>query len=174
MIKLQNNFTTLEQSKRLLELGVPADSADCSLLRIITDGGYCVTWKVDARDFIGQICEDYFPCWSVGRMIEILFICCNRDVMRFEKIYATRDLVQYCIHTFDNCVRLDTIDFSKLYKQNIEVEAIDLEIGESIEECEKKSIVNALEKTGGNRKKAAEILGIAERTIYRKIRTYHL
>ena len=26
--KLQNNFTTLEQSKRLLELGVPADSAD--------------------------------------------------------------------------------------------------------------------------------------------------
>lgn len=29
MSKLQNNFTTPEQSKRLLELGVPADSADC-------------------------------------------------------------------------------------------------------------------------------------------------
>ena len=28
-MKLQNNFTTPEQSKRLLELGVPADSADC-------------------------------------------------------------------------------------------------------------------------------------------------
>jgi hypothetical protein len=28
MKKLQNNFTTPEQSKRLLELGVPADSAD--------------------------------------------------------------------------------------------------------------------------------------------------
>ena len=29
MSKLQNDFTTREQSKRLLELGVPADSADC-------------------------------------------------------------------------------------------------------------------------------------------------
>ena len=29
MKKLQQNFTTTEQSKRLLELGVPADSADC-------------------------------------------------------------------------------------------------------------------------------------------------
>ena len=28
MKQLQNNFTTPEQSKRLLELGVPADSAD--------------------------------------------------------------------------------------------------------------------------------------------------
>lgn len=28
MKELQNNFTTLEQSKKLLELGVPADSAD--------------------------------------------------------------------------------------------------------------------------------------------------
>ena len=28
MKTLQNNFTTPEQSKRLLELGVPADSAD--------------------------------------------------------------------------------------------------------------------------------------------------
>lgn len=27
--KLQNNYTTPKQSKRLLELGVPADSADC-------------------------------------------------------------------------------------------------------------------------------------------------
>lgn len=29
MKKLQNNYTTPEQSKRLLELGLPADSADC-------------------------------------------------------------------------------------------------------------------------------------------------
>lgn len=27
--KLQNNFTTVGQSKRLLEMGLPADSADC-------------------------------------------------------------------------------------------------------------------------------------------------
>ena len=29
MKNLQNNFTTQEQSKMLLELGVPADSSDC-------------------------------------------------------------------------------------------------------------------------------------------------
>ena len=34
-MKLQNNFTTTEQSKRLLELGVPAWTADCFF------GGYC-------------------------------------------------------------------------------------------------------------------------------------
>ena len=31
MKKLQNNFTTMEQSKRLLELGVPEDSADLQI-----------------------------------------------------------------------------------------------------------------------------------------------
>ncbi len=33
MKQLQNNFTSPEQSKRLLELGLPADSADCVLVR---------------------------------------------------------------------------------------------------------------------------------------------
>lgn len=78
MKKLQNNFTTPEQSKRLLELGVPADSADCCLRRVLTDGGYCETWIVDVFDFIGQIHDDYLPCWSVGRLIEIYNITCDR------------------------------------------------------------------------------------------------
>lgn len=30
---LQNNFTTIEHSKRLLALGVPANSADCIYVR---------------------------------------------------------------------------------------------------------------------------------------------
>jgi hypothetical protein len=37
MRKLQNNFTTPEQSKRLLELGVPVDSADC-IAHIVDNG----------------------------------------------------------------------------------------------------------------------------------------
>lgn len=37
--KLQNNFTTPEQSKRLLKLGVPADSADCGIVEDIMHGG---------------------------------------------------------------------------------------------------------------------------------------
>ena len=80
MKKLQNNFTTPEQSKRLLEIGVPADSADCCLRRILTDGGYCETWIVDVFNFIGQIYDDYLPCWSVGRLIEIYNTCVDFDL----------------------------------------------------------------------------------------------
>lgn len=73
MKTLQNNFTTPEQSKRLLELGVPADSADCyytsyGAITAIPNGGYD-----DKRIFLQEIgCT---LCWSVGRLIEIYGIC---------------------------------------------------------------------------------------------------
>ena len=70
MKKLQCNFTTPEQSKRLLELGVPADSADCY-------------FRLDLYSYKTEMCftkEDsllhhYTPCWSVGRLIEIYCLC---------------------------------------------------------------------------------------------------
>ena len=78
MKTLQNNFTTPEQSKRLLELGIPADSADCYFF---IDGN-----KYDGvprpfflfpktYEYIQDINSSYgdkiLPCWSVGRLIEI-------------------------------------------------------------------------------------------------------
>ncbi len=39
-------------------------------------------------------------------------------------------------------------------------------------EIERQAIEAALRDTGGNRRKAAELLGIGERTLYRKIRGY--
>lgn len=44
----------------------------------------------------------------------------------------------------------------------------------SLEEAEKKMIREALTRNGGKRKKAAEELGISERTLYRKINEYNL
>ncbi|WP_124067099.1 sigma 54-interacting transcriptional regulator [Clostridium sp. E02] len=44
----------------------------------------------------------------------------------------------------------------------------------SIVEAEKNSICHALEKTKGNREKAAEILGISKSTLWRKIKAYGL
>ena len=41
----------------------------------------------------------------------------------------------------------------------------------SIQEIEKENIARALEKFGGNRKLAAEALGISERTLYRRLKT---
>jgi len=44
----------------------------------------------------------------------------------------------------------------------------------SLNEIEKQAIINTLAKTKGNREKAAKILGIGERTLYRKIKEYNL
>ena len=46
--------------------------------------------------------------------------------------------------------------------------------GVSLNELEKKAIADTLARTQGNREKAAKILGIGERTLYRKIREYNL
>lgn len=71
--QLQNNFTTPEQSKRLLELGVPSDSADCyytsyGAITVIPDGGYD-----DKRIFLQEVgCT---LCWSVGQLLYIFDKC---------------------------------------------------------------------------------------------------
>jgi len=44
----------------------------------------------------------------------------------------------------------------------------------SLDELERKAIEETLAKTKGNREKAAKILGIGERTLYRKIKEYNL
>ena len=46
--------------------------------------------------------------------------------------------------------------------------------GVSLNELEKQAITETLAKTQGNREKAAKILGIGERTLYRKIKEYNL
>jgi len=51
---------------------------------------------------------------------------------------------------------------------------VDSLVGKSLEEIEKHYIIETLKRTGGNREEAAKILGIGERTLYRKIREYNL
>ncbi len=46
--------------------------------------------------------------------------------------------------------------------------------GMSLNELEKQAIIDTLAQTEGNREKAAKILGIGERTLYRKIKEYGL
>jgi len=72
MKTLQNNYTTPEQSKRLLEAGLPAESADCYYGALGFGNGYhkypSICWS---DGFSGNI---DIPCWSVGRLVEILQI----------------------------------------------------------------------------------------------------
>jgi DNA-binding NtrC family response regulator len=46
--------------------------------------------------------------------------------------------------------------------------------GMTMAEVEKAAIQAALEEHRGNRRRAAEVLGIGERTLYRKIKAYQL
>lgn len=55
-----------------------------------------------------------------------------------------------------------------------EQEAVEVEDFKTLEEMEKEAIANALQRNAGNKRKAAEELGISERTIHRKIADYNL
>lgn len=130
MKKLQSNFTTPEQSKRLLELGVPADSADCMSF-IVTDKGKdfyddieCGTQIIRPllpRDSYTKVAfpsdgsrfvEEPFPCWSVGRLIEIYELC---FVMFDDYNYSPyTTLVERVIEYFEDAIKDNRFDFSKL------------------------------------------------------------
>ena len=115
MKKLQNNFTTPEQSKRLLELGVPMDSADCYYTNDDTPiihpcGNLKNRYYIDE-----QYRKTYIPCWSVGRLIEIYKIVALRkeiDTLFEEIAYSSKDLIQIIIYMIEE--NLLVIDFSRL------------------------------------------------------------
>jgi len=62
--------------------------------------------------------------------------------------------------------------------RNIESGSIDSLVGRSssmkVDDAEKELIMRALDESGGNRKQAARILGMGERTLYRKLDKYGL
>ena len=107
MKKMQSNFTTQEQSKRLLELGVPEWTADCF-------------YKLDLYSFKTEMCftkEDsllhhYTPCWSVGRLMEIYTICYDPDYIEFDTFANGTSFLKQILDRFENCI--DSMDFSKL------------------------------------------------------------
>lgn len=103
MSKLQNNFTTPEQSKRLLELGVPAWTADCY---------YKESGKIEVKN---TALDELFPsCWSVGRLIEVMKICAKpkeQAIMSEELLYC-RDLVGMLVFILEG--NRSVMDFSKL------------------------------------------------------------
>ena len=113
MKTLQNNFTTPEQSKQLLELGLPADSADCYLTRFGIDEGWEVKVLLNYIKYseIAINNRDYcLPCWSVGRLIEIIAECYQVD-MQF-RYFVRGGMMESLINTF---IELrEELDFSKL------------------------------------------------------------
>lgn len=119
-MKLQNNFTTIEQGKRLLELGLPANSADC----IMKNNKHVYKYNFDIEPTMTQLIErlnidDYMnvykPCWSVGRLIEIYELC---FVMFDDYNYSPyTTLVERVIEYIEDAIKDNRLDFSKLEEE---------------------------------------------------------
>ena len=127
MKQLQNNFTTPDQSKQLLELGVPADSADCFYSHYIKTYAHSeyteILWhrprfitednipNWNARQMDGT--QTYLPCWSVGRLIEIYDICRYYDG-DYDEVYGKETYIETFISAIEEAILDDMLDFSKL------------------------------------------------------------
>ena len=106
MKKLQNNFTTHEQSKRLLELGVPEWTADCYFrLDLYSSKTEMCFTKGDS------LLHHYTPCWSVGRLIELYMKAKGLDFMYF-RIMSDANMIDSIIRMFVE--NQNEIDFLKL------------------------------------------------------------
>lgn len=132
MEKLQNNFTTHEQSKRLLELGLPANSADCYIhisecvkynfnekheeiykkyeYGVIGGSGIFGS-EIPALLHLSDGSPEYLPCWSAGRLIELIRFCTEGiDIYLYD---SERPNMVMCLV---KCIEenISNFDFSKL------------------------------------------------------------
>ena len=114
--KLQNNYTTPEQSKRLLELGVPADSADMYYCRMKHEDFELpkVIWESYSKSSATHpYVFIYLPCWSVGRLMAIYFISKGIDLWSPQlKKYQIENSAEYFVAIIANNIK--DLDFSKL------------------------------------------------------------
>ncbi len=121
MKQLQNNFTTPEQSRRLLELGLPADSADCYSTRFGIDEEWetKVLHNIRYSELAIENQNYCLPCWSVGRLIEIIMLCGVSAKHKLRPVldsdlYETHDtLIEYLIQELEESSE-EWYDFSKL------------------------------------------------------------
>lgn len=135
MEKLQNHYTTPEQSKRLLELGVPVDSADCYYSYYIKTYAHSeyteILWhrprfitRDNNPDWNARLIDGtqtYLPCWSVGRLMEIYDICFPED----HKYASTQNpnvktfgtYVDFLVSLYELAVRTKCLNFSKLEEE---------------------------------------------------------
>ena len=61
------NYTSIEQSKKLLELGLSAESADMCYLVIAEDEYSQYPVVEDKDDMLKEL-----PCWSLGALMEMI------------------------------------------------------------------------------------------------------
>ena len=115
-MKLKNNYTTVEQSRRLVEyFGLPVDSAD--LMQITDEDGNEFIMVANDSTQIDELVESnpdkVIPIWSVGRLIEIYAIAIDSDAIEFDTYANSPCVLTELLEKFENSI--DLLYFSRLY-----------------------------------------------------------
>ena len=126
MIELKPLFTTQEQSKTLLELGVPRDTADFKYVPQRTFNSYFLADPADGLDdskvFYPTtptfnetgVREWDIPCWSIGRLFQILSICYDHPRCTYVLDMSMFPDMESMIGDIEYNVKNGMVDFSKL------------------------------------------------------------
>ncbi len=116
MKQLQNEYTTPEQSKRLMELGLPRWSAD--EYRDQKGNRHSLEGILDVELFF-QNFPDNLPCWSVGRLMEIFDMCYSeKDISEkwenHNALYKGQTYMDYIMYVYEHNYMFGNLNFSKL------------------------------------------------------------
>ena len=126
MIELKPLFTTQEQSKTLIELGVPRDTADFKYVPQRTFNSYFLADPADGLDdskvfypneptFNGTGVREWdIPCWSIGRLFQILSICYDHPRCTYVLDMSMFPDMESMIGDIEYNVKNGMVDFSKL------------------------------------------------------------
>lgn len=110
------DYTTPEQSKRLLALGVPANSANMYYY----DFGTGFIYTPDLLDGMEDFDDPrYLPCWTTGRLMWIINKCVPKSYNRFliftnMNLHKIADFIEMNLITYEVLVQQKMIDFSRL------------------------------------------------------------
>ena len=119
MIELQHNFTTIDQSKLLVDMGLPVDTADCYIYTYdevkINDMGILQKLTFTQRKEKQRSPHRFLPCWSLVRLIEIFDACyVGEEEYRDTNLNFNCHSVEDMVHMINYRYKLNDIDFSKL------------------------------------------------------------
>ena len=123
MIKFQNDYTTAEQSKRLLAAGLPEDSADCYLEDCTYRVKVIPTEKGDTYSSLKRRlgAEMFAPCWSVGRLLEMLHLTLSLEhrLIFWNKMAhcIVKNWAGVFVEFFEQFAKTGICDLSKLYQK---------------------------------------------------------
>jgi len=117
-----------------------------------------------------------------GKQVKGLSPAVRRKLLAFDwpgNVRQLRNVVESLVVVdFDGVLDSDDLpeEFADRVEPSGEVPGHSLTslVGKSLEEIEKLFIAETLRAAGGNREEAAEMLGIGERTLYRKLKEYKL